>query len=78
MPVQRTNPYGAYNFLVEIDSVVSAGFSEVEGLGMEILYTEYRNGNDPVNNVRKLAGLRKFSNITLKRGIPGRPICSTG
>ena len=71
MPVQRTNPYGAYNFLVEIDSVVSAGFSEVEGLGMEILYTEYRNGNDPVNNVRKLAGLRKFSNITLKRGITG-------
>jgi phage tail-like protein len=71
MPVQRTNPYGAYNFLVEIDSVVSAGFSEVEGLGMEIVYTDYRNGNDPVNNVRKLVGLRKFSNITLKRGITG-------
>ena len=71
MPVQRTNPYGAYNFLVEIDSVVSAGFSEVEGLGMEIVYTDYRNGNDPVSNVRKLVGLRKFPNITLKRGITG-------
>ncbi len=71
MPVQRTNPYGAYNFLVEIDSVVSAGFAEVEGLGMEIVYADYRNGNDPVNNVRKLVGLRKYPDITLKRGIAG-------
>ena len=71
MPVQRANPYGAYNFLVEIDKIISAAFSEVEGLGMEISYAEYRNGNDPVNTVRKLPGLSKFTNITLKRGITG-------
>ena len=71
MPVQRANPYGAYNFLVEIDNVVSAGFSEVTGLGMEITYLDYRNGNDPLSNVRKLPGLRKFSDVTLKRGITG-------
>jgi len=29
---------------------------------------EYRNGDDVPLHVRKLAGLRKFSNITLKRG----------
>src|SRR5262249_29027587 len=69
MPVQRANPYGAYNFLVEIDSIVSAAFSEVEGLGLEIVYAEYRNGSDPANTVRKLPGLRKYTNITLKRGI---------
>ena len=71
MSIVRANPYGAYNFLVEIDSVVSAGFSEVEGLGMEIAYADYRTGNEPVNNVRKLPGLRKFSDVTLKRGITG-------
>jgi phage tail-like protein len=71
MPVQRANPYGAFNFLVEIDSVVSAAFSEVEGLGMEIAYAEYRNGSEPSNTVRKLPGLRKFSDVTLKRGITG-------
>jgi phage tail-like protein len=71
MPIVRANPYGAYNFLVEIDSVVSAGFSEVEGLGMEIGYIDYRNGNEPANNVRKLPGLHKFSDVTLKRGITG-------
>jgi phage tail-like protein len=71
MAVQRANPYGAYNFLVEIDNVVSAGFAEVEGLGMEIAYAEYRNGNDPMNSPRKLVGLRKFTNITLKRGMTG-------
>jgi phage tail-like protein len=71
MPVQRANPYGGFNFLVEIDNVVSAAFSEVEGLGMEIAYAEYRNGSEPSNTVRKLPGLRKFSDVTLKRGVTG-------
>jgi phage tail-like protein len=71
MPVQRANPYGAFNFLVEIDNVVSAAFSEVEGLGMEIAYAEYRNGSEPSSTVRKLPGLRKFSDVTLKRGVTG-------
>ena len=71
MPVQRANPYGGFNFLVEIDNVVSAAFSEVEGLGMEIAYAEYRNGSEPSNTVRKLPSLRKFSDVTLKRGVTG-------
>ena len=29
---------------------------------------DYREGNEATNNVRKLVGLRKFTNITLKRG----------
>lgn len=70
MPVKRANPYAAYNFLVEIDSVVSAAFTEATGLGMEITYIDYRTGADP-SNVRKLPGLRKFSDVTLKRGITG-------
>ena len=32
---------------------------------------DYREGTDRQNNVRKLAGLRKYTNITLKRGITG-------
>jgi phage tail-like protein len=71
MAVVRNDPYGAFNFLVEIDGSTVAGFSEVDGLGMEIIYTDYRNGNDKANSPRKLMGLRKFTNITLKRGITG-------
>ena len=71
MGVLRANPYGAFNFLVEIDSLTAGGFSEVEGLGIEIDYILYRNGNDPTNVVRKIPGLHKVSDVTMKRGIVG-------
>ena len=64
----RPDPYGSFSFMVEIDGVVSAGFSEVCGLTAEIEPIDYREGADPVH-VRKLPGLRKFSNVTLKRGL---------
>ena len=71
MAIARDNPYGAYNFLVEIDGVTSAGFSEVSGLSVEVGVIEYRNGNDKANNVRKLPGLHKVGDVTLKRGMIG-------
>lgn len=64
----RTDPYGGYNFLVEIDGITQAGFQEVSGLDSSTDTVDYREGNDP-NHVRKLSGLNKFSPITLKRGI---------
>jgi phage tail-like protein len=63
----RNDPYSAFNFLVEIDSVIVAGFSEVGGLDTTTDPIEYRNGNEDIT-VRKLPGLRKYANITLKRG----------
>lgn len=65
----RTDPYGRFNFLLEIDGVVKAGFSEVSGLVSETEVIEYREGSDPPNTVRKLPGLTKYSNIVLKRGV---------
>ena len=38
------------------------------GLTAEGDAVDYREGTDAQHNVRKLVGLRKFSNITLKRG----------
>ncbi|HXI24703.1 MAG TPA: phage tail protein [Pyrinomonadaceae bacterium] len=64
----RTDPYGGYNFLVEIDGITQAGFQEVSGLDSTTDPMDYREGNDP-NHPRKLPGLHKFSPITLKRGI---------
>lgn len=63
----RNDPYSAFNFLVEIENVTVAGFSECSGLNTETDAIEYRNGNDDFT-VRKLPGLKKFGNITLKRG----------
>ncbi|CUS06230.1 conserved protein of unknown function [Candidatus Promineifilum breve] len=64
---KRDDPFSAFNFLVEIDSVIVAGFSEVGGLDTTTDPIEYRNGNENTT-VRKLPGLSKYSNITLKRG----------
>lgn len=71
----RETPYGAFNFLVNINSdgvdpeTVLGGFSDVSGLGVDIPVAEYRNGNEKENRVRKVSGVYKVSDVTLKRGI---------
>jgi phage tail-like protein len=64
----RSDPYKVFRFLVEIEGLASAAFSEVNGLDSETTVIEFRTGTDP-NFARKLPGLTKFSNIVLKRGI---------
>jgi phage tail-like protein len=67
-PGERTDPYRGFNFRVEIDQVGEAFFSEAGGLTFDVDPVDYREGTDQGLHVRKLTGLRKFSNITLKRG----------
>lgn len=64
---ERVDPFSAFNFLVEIEGVTVAGFSEASGLSTETDPIEYRTGNKDIT-VTKLPGLKKFSNIVLKRG----------
>ncbi len=64
----RNDPYGRFNFLLEIDGAVKAGFSEVNGLTTETAVIEYREGSDRTPP-RKLPGLTKYSNLVLKRGL---------
>jgi phage tail-like protein len=64
---QRDDPYKVFDFLVEIDGVTRAGFSEVGGLESETAVIEYRTGNEDL--VRKLPGLTKFADIVLRRGV---------
>jgi len=68
----RELPYGAFNFRVNLNGQPNSyqgGFSDVSGLGTEFLVAEYRNGNDSENHVRKVVGLHKVSDVTLKRGL---------
>ena len=74
MAVQRERPYCRFNFLVDFGAGsdgVSAGFQEVGPIEAEIGVTEYRTGNARENNVIKLTGLSKVSNVTLRRGVIG-------
>jgi phage tail-like protein len=64
----RKDPYRAYNFLVEIDGITRAGFRECSGLEAGQDPIEYREGSDALTT-RKLPGLVKYTNISLKRGI---------
>jgi phage tail-like protein len=64
----RRDPYRSYNFLVEIDGITRAGFQECSGLDTSQDPIEYREGTDPLTP-RKLPGIVKFSNITLKWGL---------
>jgi len=76
MAVLRDDPYSSLSFLVVINGIlddgrsVRASFAEVSGLDMEVTPIEYRNGSED-NTVRKIPGLKKFTNIVLKRGITG-------
>ncbi|MGW6129730.1 phage tail protein [Cellulomonas sp. NPDC055163] len=72
----RNNPYGAFNFQVKLgtaggDDQIVGGFSDVSGLGNEIKYSEYRNGNDKENHVRKIPNINSTDDVTLKRGVIG-------
>jgi len=71
-------PYGAFNFEIQVDGISPDGklakgsFREVGGLEVELSPIDYRTGVDDIR-VHKLPGLKKYPNITLKRGIIGDP-----
>jgi phage tail-like protein len=69
--IQRDTPSGAFNFTVDLGGGIAAGFSDVSGLVTEMTVAEYRNGNDPENHVRKIPGVHKVGDVTLKRGLVG-------
>ena len=75
-PTFREDPYGSFNFEVLVNGVsddgtaVRGSFAEASGLEVEVSPIEYRNGSEDIT-VRKVPGLKKFTNITLKRGIIG-------
>lgn len=79
MPTQRDNPYGAFNFIVSLggdqgsgdEGQIVGGFSDVSGLGFEVQYADYRNGNEKVNTVRKVQNTFTVEDVTLKRGLMG-------
>lgn len=75
MAVLRDRPYVQFNFLVDLGDGNTegpeAGFQEISGIGMEVTLAEYRNGNERENAVRKISGLNRVNDVTLKRGVIG-------
>lgn len=64
----RIDPLRNFRYRLEIDSITQAGFSEVAIGETTIDAVDYREGTDPPH-LRKLSGLTKYGNITLKWGL---------
>jgi phage tail-like protein len=79
VPTQRDLPYSNFNFLVSLggaqgdgsEGTIVGGFSDFSGMGMDVSYAEYRNGNERVNTARKVPNTHKLDDVTLKRGLVG-------
>lgn len=75
MAVLRDQPYAQFNFLVDLGTgdtkSVQAGFQECSGIGAGVDVAEYRNGNEVNPSPRKLTGLARYDDVTLKRGVIG-------
>jgi len=65
---QRVDPYGNFNFLVEIDGITRAAFHEVTGFDSTIDVIDHREGGENTT-LRKLPGMTKHANIVLKYGL---------
>lgn len=65
---ERIDPLGSFRFLVEIDGITVAGFSEVSGLQVEVETEDYNEGgvNDSTHRLPKTA---RYPNLTLRRGV---------
>ncbi len=64
----RHDPLRNFRFRLEISGLQTAGFSAVSIGPTTTDVIDYREGTDP-SHVRKLSGLTKYGNVTLKNGV---------
>lgn len=64
----RNDPLRNFRFRLEIDNIKQANFSEATIGETTTDAIDYREGNEPAH-VRKLDGLTKYGNLTLKWGV---------
>jgi phage tail-like protein len=62
-------PVPAFQFKVEIEGVGEIACAEVSGLDVEADVIEYRAGNHKAHTVVKMPGLKKYSDVTLKKAM---------
>lgn len=68
---QQTNavwPLPTFRFEVRWDGKLLS-FQEVSGLDVETRPIEYRHGDSPAFKPIKMPGLKKFGNVTMKKGL---------
>jgi len=61
-------PLPKFRFEVKWDSTVMS-FQEISGLDAEAQVLEYRHGDSPEASVIKMPGMKKYSDVTMKKGV---------
>tara|TARA_B100001287_G_C22681304_1_gene530570 strand:+ start:2963 stop:3394 length:432 start_codon:yes stop_codon:yes gene_type:complete len=61
-------PLPGFHFSVDLGGTI-INCSEVSGLDIELDVIEYRDGNSPTFSTQKMSGLRKSSDVTVKKGV---------
>lgn len=62
-------PHAKFRYKIEIDGLEAGGFSEATGFDASIDVIEYREGDMTAETPMKVPGLKKYGNITLKKGL---------
>lgn len=62
-------PLPKFYFTVKVGNLSEAMFQEVSGLDVEAQVIEYRHGNGPEFSPIKMPGIKKYANVTLKKGL---------
>lgn len=66
--MKREDPFRGFRFLIEIEGLVSAGFTRVKGISREVKYESYREGG--VNDYEhKLITQVSYPVVILERGL---------
>jgi phage tail-like protein len=77
MAVNRDHPYAQFNVLVDLGTGSTegphAGFEEVSGIEMKAIDADYHNGNEKDDSIKKITGVNKSTDVTLKRGVISSP-----
>ena len=62
-------PLPKFSFAVKVGDSDTMSCQEVSGLDMETQAIEYRSGDSKAFSVVKMPGIKKFSDVTLKKGM---------
>lgn len=65
---ERKDPFGSYNFWVQIGDIARMEFQEASGFDSSIEVEEHREGGWNITT-HKIPGMVKYSNIVLKWGV---------